>query len=333
MRQVRVGVIGWGYWGPKIMRNLASLPNVTVASVAESDPNRLAAVKRDFSWIDATPSALEVFLSDVDGVVLATPVLSHYELAKQALLRGKHVLVEKPLTTNVAQAEELVALARARGLTLMVGHTFEYSPAVNELRKLIQSGELGRIYSVHTERLNLGLFRSDIDVIWDLAPHDVSILMYLLGQKPVEIDALAHAHLRHDVYDTAHLHLQFAGGASAYVHVSWLYPCKTRRVTVIGDRRMAVYDDTNPSEMIRVYSKGADLRADPGVSYRYGATTIPYIEWEEPLRIECDDFVNSIRTGTQPRAHGLVGLEVVRVLEDVHTVLASRTKTLVAIPA
>lgn len=333
MNQVRVGVIGWGYWGPKITRNLASLPNVTVAVVADSDPNRLASVRRDFPGVAVTSSALEVFMSDVDGVVIATPVLSHYELAKQALVRGKHVLVEKPLTASAAQAEELVALARARGLTLMVGHTFEYSPAVNELRKMIQAGELGRIYSIHTERLNLGLFRSDIDVIWDLAPHDISILLYLLGHKPSQVDALANAHLRHNVYDTAHLHLQFPNGTSAYAHVSWLYPAKTRRVTIVGDRRMAVYDDTNPQEMIRVYNKGADVRSDPGVAYRFGATTIPYIEWEEPLRIECADFVNSIRTGELPRANGAVGLEVVRILEDVHEVLEARAKTLVAVPA
>jgi predicted dehydrogenase len=333
MKRVRVGVIGWGYWGPKITRNLASLPWVTVAAVADRDPHRLEAVQRDFPGIETTTSATDIFCSDVDGVVIATPVLSHYDLAKQALMSGKHVLVEKPLTASVVQAEELVALARARNLTLMVGHTFEYSPAVNELRKLIQSGELGHIYSVHTERLNLGLFRSDIDVIWDLAPHDVSILMYLLGHKPVHVDALAHAHLRHNVYDTAHLHLEFPQGTTAYTHVSWLYPCKTRRVTVVGDQRMAVYDDTNPSEMIRVYNKGADIRSDPGVSYRFGATTIPYIEWDEPLRIECADFIESIRTGATPRANGSVGLEVVRVLEEVHEVLAVSTKKLVAVPA
>jgi predicted dehydrogenase len=309
------------------------LPQVTVASVAESDPCRLASVQCDFPWIEGTSSALKVFMSDIDAVVIATPVLSHYELAKQALLRGKHVLVEKPLTANAAQAEELVALAREQGLTLMVGHTFEYSPAVNELREMVQAGELGRIYSIHTERLNLGLFRNDIDVIWDLAPHDISILLYVLGQRPSQIDALANAHVQRGVYDMAHMHLQFPGGTSAHVHVSWLYPTKTRRVTIVGDRRMAIYDDTNPQEMIRVYNKGADLRSDPGVAYRFGATTIPYIEWEEPLRIECADFVNAIRTNASPRATGAVGLEVVRILEDVHDVLAARTKSLIAVPA
>lgn len=333
MEELRFGVIGWGYWGPKIMRNLSALPHGSVTMVADTDPGRLTTLARDYPWTRPTTSAAEVFMSDVDAVVIATPVHTHFELAKQALLHGKHVLVEKPLTADVAEAEELVHLARQQGLVLMVGHTFEYSPAVNELRKLIQTNELGRIYSIHTERLNLGLFRNDIDVIWDLAPHDISILMYLLAQKPIHIEVMALAHLRRGVYDTAYLHLEFASGTTAHVHVSWLDPCKTRRVTVIGDQRMAVYDDTNPAEMLRIYNKGADIHADPVVSYRNGATTIPYIEWDEPLRIECVDFARAIRTGTQPRAHGGVGLEVVRVLADAHEVLAKRAKTLVSVPA
>src|SRR5207302_454733 len=256
----------------------------------------------------------DVFRSDVDGVVIATPVRTHYSLAKQALLHGKHVLVEKPLTASVAEAEELVALAKELQRVLMVGHTFEYSPAVNELRKLVQSGDLGKIYSVEAERVNLGLFRSDINVIWDLAPHDISILLYLFGKKPVEVRVQAHAHLQSRIHDMAHLDLAFADGMTAHIHVSWLHPCKIRRVTVIGDARMVVYDDTNPAEMIKVYNKGADIHADPVVSYRYGAISIPHIDWIEPLHLECEDFVNSIRIGAQPRAHGEVGLAVVRGL-------------------
>lgn len=333
MERLNFGLIGWGYWGPKIMRNLTALPNATVSMVADTDASRLALVARDYSWVRTTRSAQEIFLSDVDGVVIATPVRSHYELAKQALLRGKHVLVEKPLTASVAEAEELVALAKQQGCVLMVGHTFEYSPAVNELRKLVQAGDLGKIYSVHTERLNLGLFRSDIDVIWDLAPHDISILLYLFGQKPVNVEAVARAHLRSHIYDTAHLHLEFASGTTAHTHVSWLYPTKVRQVTIIGDKRMAVYDDTSPSEMLKIYNKGADVHSDPVVSYRQGATTIPYIEWDEPLRLECADFVSAIRTGTPPRAHGGVGLEVVRVLARAQQVLAERAHSLVAASA
>jgi len=247
-------------------------------------------------------------------VVIATPVRTHYQLAKEALLHGKHVLVEKPLTADVVEAEELVTLAEKQQRILMVGHTFEYSPAVNELRKLVQSGDLGKIYCIEAERVNLGLFRSDINVIWDLAPHDISILLYLLGKKPERIKVQAHAHLQPHIHDVAHLDLGFVGGLSAHIHVSWLHPCKIRRVTVIGDARMVVYDDTNPAEMLKIYNKGADVHADPVVSYRFGEITIPHIDWIEPLRLECEDFANSIRLGTQPRAHGGVGLEVVRVL-------------------
>ena len=324
---LRFGIIGWGYWGPKIARNLDSLAGATVAMVADSDvrrlensPSSLASIVNQHI-VKTTTQAEDVFRSDVDGVVIATPVRTHYALAKQALLHGKHVLVEKPLTANVAEAEELVALAEELHLTLMVGHTFEYSPAVNELRKLVQSGDLGRIYSIEAERLNLGLFRSDINVIWDLAPHDVSILLYLLGKKPDVMKVQAHAHLQRGIHDIAHLDLGFASGMTAHVHVSWLHPCKVRRVTVIGDLRMAIYDDTNPAEMLKIYNKGADVHADPGISYRFGAITIPHIDWVEPLRLECEDFANSIRSRTLPRAHGAVGLEVVRVLAEAQKVL------------
>jgi predicted dehydrogenase len=316
MTELRFGIIGWGYWGPKIARNLDSLPNAVITMVADSDPYRLAslAVNQYQSWVRKTTQAEEVFCSDVDGVVIATPVRSHYQLAKEALLHDKHVLVEKPLTANVAEAEELVALAKERGRILMAGHTFEYNPAVNELRKLVQSGDLGRIYCIEAERVNLGLFRNDINVIWDLAPHDISILLYVLGKKPEQIKVHAHPHIQPGIHDIAHLDLGFADGISAHIQVSWLHPCKIRRVTVIGDKRMVVYDDTNPAEMLKIYNKGADVHADPVVSYRNGEITIPYINWVEPLRMECEDFANSIRTGTQPRAHGGVGLEVVRIL-------------------
>src|SRR5216684_198870 len=266
MKELSFGVVGWGYWGPKIARNLDALPQGMVTMVADMDEYRLASLRISQPWMKATTRAEDVFRSEVDCVVIATPVRTHYRLAKEALLAGKHVLVEKPLTADIAEAEELVAIAQAQGRILMVGHTFEYSPAVNQLRKLVQSGDLGKIYCIDAERVNLGLFRSDI-------------------------------------------------------HVSWLHPCKIRRVTVIGDARMVVYDDTNPSEMIKIYNKGADIHADPVVSYRFGAITIPHIDWIEPLRLECEDFAHAIRTGDQPRAHGHIGLEVVRVLADVQEVL------------
>jgi len=324
MTDLRFGVIGWGYWGPKIARNLDSLPHAMVTMVADADFYRLASLRVNQSGAKTTTLPEDVFRSDVDGVVIATPVRTHYQLAKEALLHGKHVLVEKPLTADVAEAEELVALAEKQRRVLMVGHTFEYNPAVNELRKLIQSGALGKIFCIEAERVNLGLFRSDINVIWDLAPHDISILLYLLGKKPEQIRVQAHAHIQSQIHDVAHLDLTYANGMAAHIHVSWLHPCKIRRVTVIGDMRMVVYDDTNPAEMLKIYNKGADVHADPVVSYRFGEITIPHIDWIEPLRLECEDFANSIRLGTQPRAHGGVGLEVVRVLAAAQEALEKR---------
>jgi predicted dehydrogenase len=314
MKDLRFGVIGWGYWGPKIARNLDALPNAQVAMVADVDAHRLGSLAVDQPWTRATTRSGDIFRSDVDAVVIATPVRTHFQLARESLLHDKHVLVEKPLTASVAEAEELVALAQERQRILMVGHTFEYNPAVNELRKLVQNGDLGKIYCVEAERVNLGLFRNDINVIWDLAPHDISILLYLFDKKPERIKVQAHAHLQSHIEDVAHLDLNFADNMNAHIHVSWLHPCKIRRITVIGDKRMVVYDDTNPAEMIKIYNKGADVHADPVVSYRYGAITIPHIDWVEPLRLECEDFAHAIRTGTQPRSHGGVGLAVVKVL-------------------
>jgi predicted dehydrogenase len=321
VKDLRFGVIGWGYWGPKISRNLDSLPHATVAMVADTDAHRLAKLGVNQPWIQTTTLLEEIFRSEVDAIVIATPVSTHFQLAREALLHGKHVLVEKPLTASVTEAEELVALAQQQQRVLMVGHTFEYNPAVNELRKLIQNGDLGKIYSIELERLNLGLFRNDINVIWDLAPHDLSILLYLLNQKPTQIKVQAHAHVQRNIHDVAHLDLEFDDGMNAHIHVSWLHPSKVRRVTVIGDSRMAVYDDVNTAEMLKIYNKGADVHADPVVSYRYGAITIPHIDWMEPLHLECEDFANAIRTDTQPRANGGVGLEVVRILASAQEAL------------
>src|SRR5438132_10538487 len=224
MADLRFGVIGWGYWGPKIARNLDSLHHAMVSMIADMDATRLPSSTGNCSSVQTTTQAGDVFRSDVDGVVIATPVRTHYRLAREALLHGKHVLVEKPLTADVAEAEELVTLAIKHQRTLMVGHTFEYSPAVNELRKLIQNGELGRIYCIEAERVNLGLFRNDINVIWDLAPHDISILLYLLDQRPERIKVQAHAHVQSNIEDVAHLDLEFADGMNAHIHVSWLHP-------------------------------------------------------------------------------------------------------------
>jgi predicted dehydrogenase len=326
MKDIQFGIIGWGYWGPKIGRNLDTLPQAKLSMVADMDDRRLERLFAHQPWIQTTTQAEDIFRSDIDAVVIATPVRTHFHFAREALLHDKHVLVEKPLTNSVSEAEELIALAQKRERVLMVGHTFVYNPAVNELRRLVQGGDLGKIYCVEAERVNLGLFRNDINVIWDLAPHDISILLYLFGKKPERVKVQAHAHVQSRIEDVAHLDLEFTDGMNAHIHVSWLHPCKTRRVTVIGDERMVVYDDTNQAEMLKIYNKGADVHADPVVSYRNGEITIPYIDWIEPLRLECEDFANAIRTGARPRADGGAGLEVVRVLATAQEALEQQTR-------
>lgn len=319
--QVKVGVIGCGYWGPKLIRNFQEIPDAQMAVVCDLRVDRLAHIQELYPAVHATSDYKELLASDVEAVAVATPIPSHYVLAKEALLAGKHVLVEKPLTSNSEQAEELVELAEERGLTLMVGHTFEYNPAVEYLKKLIDSGDLGRLYYINATRVNLGIFQPDINVVWDLAPHDVSILMYILGQIPVTVSARGGAFVQPRIHDVAYLTLNFPNEVLADIRVSWLDPCKIRRITVVGSRKMVVYDDVEPTEKIKIYDKGVDVPPysdtfeEFHLSYRYGDITTPAISGAEPLRLQCQHFLHCIRTGDEPRSNGRAGLEVVRILE------------------
>lgn len=320
-RQVKVGVLGAGYWGPKLIRNFQEIPDADMSIVCDLRQDRLDHIKELYPSTRVTTDYREVLESDVEAVAIATPILTHHRVARDALLAGKHVLVEKPLTANSAEAEDLVEVADRLGLSLMVGHTFEYNPAVEHLRKLIASGELGRIYYLNATRVNLGIFQPDINVVWDLAPHDVSILMFILGMQPVTVSARGGAYVRPKVHDVAYLTLQFPNEVLADVRVSWLDPCKIRRITVVGSKKMVVYDDVEPSEKIKIYDKGVDVPPYSDtfeqfhLSYRYGDITTPAISGAEPLRMECQHFLHCIRTGEQPRSDGRDGLEVVRILE------------------
>ncbi len=320
-RHVKVGVLGAGYWGPKLIRNFQEIPDAEMAMVCDLQEDRLAHIGELYPAIRLTKDYRELLASDVEAVAIATPIPTHYQLAKEALLAGKHVLVEKPLTSNSEQAEELVELAAETGLTLMVGHTFEYNPAVEYLRRLVSSGELGRIYYINATRVNLGIFQPDINVVWDLAPHDVSILMFVLGAVPVNVSARGGAYVQRRIHDVAYLTLHFPGEVLADVRVSWLDPCKIRRITVVGSRKMVVYDDVEPTEKIKIYDKGVDVPPysdtfeEFHLSYRYGDITTPAIPNVEPLRVECEHFLHCVRTGEKPRSDGQNGLEVVRILE------------------
>ena len=323
-----VGVLGAGYWGPKHIRNFNDLPGARTTMVADLDEHRLVSIQHQFPGTRTTTNYKHVLESaDVDAVVVATPVSTHGDLAEEALRAGKHVLVEKPLARTSAEAEHLVKVAEAAGRVLMVGHTFLYNPAVTALRQLIRDGVLGDIYYINTQRLNLGLFQRDINVMWDLAPHDLSILMHILGTEPVAVSAVGSAYVRPGIEDVAYVNLEFANRVRAAIHVSWLDPNKVRRITVVGSKKMAVYDDVEALEKIRIYDKGVDQPAattsfgDFQLSYRYGDIMIPHISVTEPLRLECEHFLHCIRQGAIPLSDGRQGVAVVRVLEAAQAAL------------
>jgi predicted dehydrogenase len=318
---VRVGLIGYGYWGSKHVRVLAGLPSVEL-TVIEKRPDRLRDAMTSFRGINAALHLSEV-QNDLDAVVIATPPRSHGPLALQALRAGLHTMVEKPMATSVAVAEALVEAADAGGATLMVGHTFEYNAAVRKLKQIINSGELGRIMYIDTARLSLGRYQNDCDVIWDLAPHDISIVSYLLDEFPETACVWAQRNVGDVHADVAYLRLDFPrASAPAFVHVSWLAPNKVRRVTVVGQRKMVVYDDLSDNERIRIYDVGVDpAKLDEGpashampVTYRTGDITSPYVEFVEPLLVQDTHFIECIRTGRRPDTPGECGLGVVRVL-------------------
>ena len=319
---IGIGVIGIGYWGPKHVRNFRELPDTRVVMIADVDEQRLAAIRAQYPGVRTTTAYQELLAStEVDAVVVATPVSTHAALAREALLAGKHVLVEKPIAVSSQEVEGLIELAETRGRVLMVGHTFLYNPAVRALRDLVQSGELGTIYYADARRLNLGIFQRDVNVIWDLAPHDVSILTYVLGADPIAVGAHGSAYVQRGIEDVAYLQMAFPDRVRGEIHVSWLDPNKVRRITVVGSKQMAVYDDVETLEKIRIYDKGVEALphtesfGEFQLSYRYGAITIPHLPSTEPLRLECQHFLDCIRTGATPLSDGRHGLQVVRALE------------------
>jgi predicted dehydrogenase len=319
-RATRIAVVGFGYWGAKHVRVLSSTPGVAV-SVVDADEDRLAEAESRYPAAKLATDLTDV-LDDVQAVVVATPPRSHFPIARRALESGRHVLVEKPLTTSVEDGEELVAAAERHAARLMVGHTFEYNPAVWKLRDLVQSGALGRILSVDAARLSLGRYQEDVNVIWDLAPHDISIVSLILGEMPSAAAVWSHRNMGGPHADVAYVRLDFdRARTQAFLHVSWLNPNKVRQVTVVGERMMAVYDDMS-DERLRVYDIGVDLHTmdDPEaahalpVSYRTGDIVSPYIEFCEPLLVQDQHFLDCVRTGRRPATPGERGLDVVRVL-------------------
>ncbi len=329
---LRFGLIGYGYWGPLLLRSLERIEHAEVALVADLSTQRLAEAKRNHPRIEVTNRVEDVIEGQLDAVLIATPLSSHFALARSALLHKKHVFVEKPLTTTSVEARELIEIAQIQQRTLMVGHTFEYSPEVVELRKMVSDGDLGKIFYIDSNRLNLGIFRKDADVLWDLAPHDLSIINFVLGMRPSAISARGSAHLHDDILDVAYMDLVYGEGITAHVHVSWLNPNKDRRFTIVGDRRMVLYDDTAGNEKSKIYDRGVDRPTyatsygEFQLSYRYGEIVIPYVQGAEPLAVECQHFADSIRQHSLPRSNGEVGRTIVRILEAAHESIIEGSK-------
>ncbi len=316
---VRVGVVGLGYWGPNLARNLAAISGCELAWLCDSSEQALDGLARAFPGTRAT-AELQELLEDpaLDAVVLATPVPTHAELAVRVAQAGKHCFVEKPLATNVADAEQAVDAARSADRILMVGHLLEYHPAVDRLRELIDEDELGKLYYLYGNRLNLGVLRTDENALWSLGAHDVSVVLSLIGEEPEECTAQGACYVRDGVQDVVFCFLRFPSGIVAHLHLSWLDPHKERRLTVVGARRMATFDDMLIEGKLAIYDKGFDEDSRSWGEYiaRSGDVFSPRISNSEPLRIECEHFVECIRSGTTPRSDGDSGLRVVRVLEQ-----------------
>jgi len=329
-KPLSVGVAGLGYWGPNLARNFNSLPSCQLSALCDLDEGRRDRMHELYPQAGIFGDFEEMLASDgLDAVAIATPVASHFPLAKAALTAGKHTLIEKPMAASSAECEELIEIAESRGLTLMVGHTFLYSTPVRMIAEIIAKGDLGDILYINSQRLNLGLFQKDINVTWDLAPHDISIVLYLLGHVPEVINCQGNAHITPGIEDVSNISLLFPGSKFATIQSSWLEPRKVRQMTIVGTRRMIVYDDIEPLEKIRIY----DVRVDPPphydtfgefqYSYHYGDSYIPMIKQAEPLKVMCQHFGDCISKGEKPMSSGEEGLKMVRILEACSESLAT----------
>ena len=324
MTATTIGVIGCGYWGPNLLRNFAENDSAQLRWICDTDEARLNAMGRRYPAARTTTDYRKLVADpELDAIAVVTPVATHYQITNEALLSGKHVLVEKPLTSTAREAEELIELAEKNRRTLMVDHTFVYTGAVRKMKEILQSGELGELLYFDSVRINLGLFQRDINVLWDLAPHDLSIMDYLIERQPVGVSALGSCHIEPGIENIAYLVMKFADDFIAHFHFNWLAPVKIRRTLIAGARKMILYDDIEPTEKVRVYDKGVtanrigDREADYQtlVSYRTGDVWAPKLDATEALRHVVAEFLDSIRSRRKPLTDGAAGLRVVRILE------------------
>jgi predicted dehydrogenase len=319
---LKFAVVGCGYWGPNLVRNLISLPECKVKLVCDTRPERLAHVKHLYPGVETTADFTDVTNDPgIDAVIIATPVRFHFEMAKKTLEARKHTFIEKPMARSSQECGQLIDLSEQHGLTLMVGHTFVHSAPVKKMKEIIDSGQLGTIQYINSRRLNLGLFQKDINVAWDLAPHDVSIILYLLDEMPLSVNCQGKSHVIRGIEDVTNMTLNFSKGAFATIQSSWLDPNKVRETVVVGTRMMLVYDDLQPTEKVKIYDKRVevphhyDTFGEFQYSYYYGDVHSPYLRLNEPLKTECEHFRDCILTGAQPASSGYEGLKVVQILE------------------
>ena len=319
---VRMAVVGCGYWGPNLIRNLHSLPQAELKIMCDLDQSRLKHLSGLYPQVSTETDYRRVVENkDVDAVVVATPVHLHFPVAKAGLEAGKHTFIEKPMASSSEECAELVALAAGQKLTLMVGHTFLYSSPVRLIKKIVDAGEIGEIRYISSRRLNLGLFQKDINVVWDLAPHDLSIILYLMGEQPCAVNCQGSANVTEGIEDVSNMTLFFTGGGFATIHSSWLDPKKVRDMAIVGTSKMIHYDDLEPLQKIKIYDQRVkvpphyDTYAEFQYSYHYGDMWAPRIDQMEPLKVECQHFIDCIRSGETPMTGGEHGLELIQILE------------------
>ena len=326
---VKLGIVGYGYWGPNLVRNFNSIPDSEVVYCADFDEKRLQHARSLYPKINITKNYKEILDDkEVDAVIVATPIETHYKIVKESLNAGKHVLVEKPITASSEEAIGLIKAAKEGKKVLMVDHTFEYSMPARKVKEIISSGELGKIFTIDMIRVNLGLFQEKVNVIWDLAPHDISMLLYYLGQPPMAVRAVGRSYVRQGIEDDAHINLEFNEKIMANMHVSWLDPMKIRKTTIVGNKKMLVFDDTLDNEKIRIYDKGVAIEKNNipkqpyydtfeqwKLTYRSGDVYAPKIENKESLNVMASHFIDCIKNNKKPLTDGASGLKVVRVLE------------------
>lgn len=331
---INIGVIGCGYWGPNLIRNFHEVSDAAVAACCDVNPDRLKYIGKRYPHLKLYSNIDDVIKNkEIDAVNIATPMSTHYHIAKDAILNGKHVLVEKPITRTSEEAKELIELAAKHKKVLMVGHTFEYTGSVNMMKEIITNNGIGKVYYFDSSRVNLGLYQKDINVVWDLAPHDISIMFYLLGELPVSVSVFGQSFVtKHE--DVAYISLRFTDNKIAHLHVSWLAPVKFRRIVIGGSEKMIVYDDVENIEKVKIFDKGVSLKGpthgifERQLIYRTGDVVSPKIDTTEPLKVECEHFIRCIKNNATPRSDGMSGFRVVKVLEAAQKSLKMRGKSI-----